>query len=267
MNIMYIFLIIVCLIDLFISFKKFNKPVNIIVKTVALASMVLITILGKLSYNISSCIILLTSICNLYLLKDKDEEYFVPFKALAFMYSGLSFLNLSVLNTNLTIFICNIVLLLLYLSTKNKVVKYIYGLVILGLDIYTMIFMTYKLIPSIFNLIMYFIGFYILYIGGINKKLLDVVYILLTIYIFVYMFLMLSRDYIIAVFVMYAIFIAITRKDKVVFITSLITYLLSTMYYFLWTIDDRNIVYILSIIMTFICAIVFYKIILKKYHE
>ncbi|MCR5224252.1 MAG: hypothetical protein K6C11_03810, partial [Bacilli bacterium] len=59
----------------------------------------------------------------------------------------------------------------------------------------------------------------------------------------------------------------ITRRNKFILCTSLLAYFLTSMYYFVFTIESYNTVYILSVIMCLICLAIFYKEVLKKYHE
>ena len=272
MNLLYILFILLCLLDLFISYKKINNKVSIIAKVIIIIGMITTTILGNLSYNICSCLALLTSLCDIYLFKDKTEEYFLSIKVGLFLFNGLKFLRLKAFKDSLIYFAINIFILLKYISSKNRWVKNIDIVLLLGLNVLSYMNIEYKLIPHVLCLLMAFIDYYLIYIKeAVNNKkariALDIFYVLLLMFNTAHMVYMLSSKVILLYIVLYALMVAATKKDKVVFIVSLLGFLIGTMYYFVFTIENSSVVYILSVVMTFICYLLFAATIFKKRHD
>ena len=89
-----IYVLLLLVLDLLLSYKKFNNIIRSIIKVVIVGIIVFINIKLKLNYSISASLMLLTSIMNIYLFKDDLEKYFISGKGLLFLYSGLDFLNL-----------------------------------------------------------------------------------------------------------------------------------------------------------------------------
>lgn len=272
MNLLYILFIVLCLLDLFISYKKINNKISIIAKIIIVIGMILTAVLGKLSYNICSCLALLTSLCDIYLFKDKNEEYFLSIKLGLFLFNGLKFLRIKAFKDSLIFFAINIIILLKYISSKNRWAKNIDIALLIGLNVLSYIGIEYKLIPHVLCLLMSFIDYYLIYIKeAVNNKkariALDILYVLLLMLNTAHMVYMLSSKFILIFIVLYALMVAATKKDKVVFIVSLLGFLLGTMYYFVFMIDNRSVVYLLSVVMTFICYLLFDAVILKKRHD
>ena len=267
MNILYLVLVLICMVDIFISYKKFNKVISIILKVLLTAGMITVSYFGGLKLHMCSCIILLSSIIDMYTLKDEREDLFFPIKASLTLYVCLKMANISFMNDNLIYVIINMFILMLYISSNSRWVKNIDLTILLGINVLSHINIEYKLIPHLFNLIILFVDFYLIYLKEYKHKvLLDVLFGLLFIHNMIYMIYILSTRYTIAVVVLYAIMICITKKDKAVFIISLLGYLLSSMYFLLSSLDNNNLVYFLSVLMTFMCFIVLDQKILKKYH-
>jgi hypothetical protein len=262
-----IYVLLLLVLDLLLSYKKFNNIIRSIIKTVIVGIIVFINIKLKLNYSISASLMLLTSIMNIYLFKDDLEKYFISGKGLLFLYSGLDFLNLKFFSQTMILIACNLYMLVMYVLKEDKISRIVNFILLLAIMIIEEVFALKGVLYSIFNLILFFVDFYILYTSTKNSKFYNILFILLFIYGIINMVLLLSSKYIIVLFIIYAFFIAITRKNKVIFITSLLGFLFTSMYYFIFTIDNYNIVYILSVIMTFISFLILYKVLLKKYHE
>ena len=268
MLILYILFGFVLLFDLFVSYKKFNNTVSIILKAICTISMVLIPILGHLSYIVCSSLLLGGSLVDIYLFKDDNEEYYMPIKLGLLLYVVLNTINLKIFNTTLIFFIINIFILLLYLSSDNRWVKNIDLVLLVIINVLSYINIEYKLIPHIITLIMFFIDYYLIYLKEYKHKVvLDVVFIVMLIFNIIHMVYVITTIYTIITAVLYAFMIAITRKDKVVFVSSIAGYLFANMYFFVCVISNTTITYILSIILTFVCFILLDKKVLKKYHE
>ena len=267
MNIGYLILIILLLSDMFITYKKFNNIIRFIIKLLLLSGVIISTLVYKLPYNIASCMLLVNTVINRYIIKDKLEDCFIGIKGSLFIYSILRYLKVLSLETSIIFLACNLYILVLYVLNKNKHARIINALLLLVIMVLGELYVSNDILYSYINLVLYFVDFYILYTNSKHPKIYNLLFVLVTIYSGVNSLLLLSSRYIILSVVMFAFFITITRRNKFVLCTSLLAYFLTSMYYFVFTIESYNTVYILSVIMCLICLVIFYKEVLKKYHE
>ena len=80
-----IYVLLLLVLDLLLSYKKFNNIIRSIIKVAIVGIIVFINIKLKLNYSISASLMLLTSIINIYLFKDDLEKYFITGKGLLFL--------------------------------------------------------------------------------------------------------------------------------------------------------------------------------------
>ena len=267
MNIGYLLLIVLLCLDMFITYKNFNNILRIILKIAAVVGIIFIAKELQLSYLITTCLLFVESIINKYIIKDNIENYLIGIKGSMLIYVVLNYFTFFNTTKCFILLVCNIYLLILYVLNRNKNNRIFNFILILATMILSEIYADKSYIYDCIRLVIFYFDFYILYTTSENNKLYNVLFIALAIYTFANSILLLSSKYIMLAIVIFALFIVITRKNKLIFCTSLFGYLLSSMYYFVFIFEEYKIVYILSVIMTLICTIILYKVILEKYHE
>ena len=201
-------------------------------------------------------ILLGSGLVNKYVFKDPYEKYVLPFKlfycidqlTLYIPYDGMEYVAPAILCVSL---------LVAYMFSKEDVIKRIYMVIIFLTDIILMLDNGSNLILSIILMILSLISFYGIYVS--DKKLeigLSIYFIFMSAVILGNManvgnlFLLISA-------ICYAIYLGITKKNKVIFGTSLIMFLAAASYYTLNIIDVESIA-ALVIEMLGLCGILLF---------
>ena len=265
----FVFFIIASVIEIAINYFKRVKNLEsgIFVKIVF---NILYLVLMASSYNATfkysvPAVYLLTSLINIFVNKDYMEEYLLPFKSLYFIVFELNNLSYDFFKEYIIVFISNIVILLMYFMAKKKSVKYT-NLVLLGLiNLFTVLRVSTAVFPNIVYLVLFALDFYMIYISEEKGNIpLSVLFIVYSFFLIAYKMDYLDVSFALAIAIVYGLYMAITRKNKYIFGTSLIVFLISVMTYLNHYITDPFIMSIIENILYLIFVTVFTKEILVK---
>ena len=242
------------------KFNLIDSKIRVFDKAVFVVSFLFIVSMATTNNVYCNCILPLillgSGLINKYVLKDPYEKYVLPFKlfycidqlTLFIPYDGMEYVGPAL--------IC-ISMLVAYMLTKSAAVKRIYMVLIFLSNVVLMLDNGSNLILSIILMILSLISFYVIYVSDSKiEKGLSAYFIFMSAVILAIMsqadnlFLLISA-------ICYAIYLAITKKNKVIFGASLIMFLVASSYYTLNIIDVESIA-TLIIEMLILCGILLF---------
>ena len=264
-------LCVLSIIDFAIAyFKKIDTPTKgVFYKLIVNFGYVLLICTANYTETLKyliPCIILLTSLSNIYIAKDEREEYIVPFKAFYFTFIEMNNLPIKELKVYLMVFATNIVNLLLYFLAKKKGVRYCnLGLIVL-INIFALLFIEKEVIASIVYLILFYLDFYIIYVkeekGESPLSIAFIVYGVLTLTRVLDN--TLESSYFIVAIIIYGIYLAITKKNKIIFSTTLVMFMINIIKYVSMVIENATIVGLIVELVVTLGLALFQKVVLTK---
>ena len=264
-----IFFVIASIIEIAINYFKRVKGLEsgIFVKIVFnILYLVLMTsaYTDTIKYSIPA-IYLLTSLINIFVNKDYMEEYLLPFKSLYFIVFELNNLSYEFIKEYIIVFISNIVILLMYFMAKKKSIKYT-NLVLLGLiNLFTILRVSTAVFPNIVYLVLFALDFYMIYINEEKGSTpLSIIFVVYSFFLIANKMDYLDATFALAIAIVYALYMAITRKNKLVFGTSLFVFNIATMTYLNNYITDPFIMSIIENVLYIEFVTIFTREILVK---
>ncbi|MBR6073309.1 MAG: zinc ribbon domain-containing protein [Bacilli bacterium] len=246
-----------------IATKAFNKDSNtnanyIVYKLAMILSYISIIIFSKIEgpfLFIVPTVVFIPSLLQSLLLKDEAERYILPFKVFYFVFAICYNLQFEFMKDYMALFITNMAILLTYFITSKKLYK-IPSIVILVL-INICGLSGSELISSIIFTLMFALDFYIVYVKEPNGKIpLTIAFILQGITSIALRESMCPES-LIAVALMYGIFICITIKNKVLFAASLFGFVVSVSSYLSYIGLDSLYLGLVTHTLTFIALILY----------
>ena len=230
-------LIVLGLDIILIGTKAFNKETNInpnyIIYKIFLQFALIITILiakveGPFLFIVPTTIFI-PSLIESLLLKDEAERYIIPFKTFYFVFAICYNLPFVFMKNYMALFITNMAILLIYFITSKKAYKVPCILLLVIINMWGLA--GDDLITSIVFTIMFALDFYIVYVKEPDGKIpLTIAFILQGICA-ISLKESMCPESLIAVALMYGIFICITIKNKALFAASLFGFVLSVSSY------------------------------------
>ena len=256
-------LIVLGLDIIFVGLKVFNKEtcanVNYIIYKIFLQFALIITILiakveGPFLFIVPT-IVFIPSLISSLLLKDEAERYILPFKVFYFVFAICYNLPFAFMKEYMSWFITSMAMLLNYLIVSKK--QYKIPVIALLVLINFVGLSGNSLISSIVFTLMFAIDFYVVYVKEPNGKIpLTVAFIFQGIFSLALRSSMCPES-LIAVALMYGIFICITIKNKALFAASLFGFIISISSYLSYIGLDNLYLGLVTHTLTFVALVVY----------